>query len=163
MSHVKIHKHHFYTLIFSCILFIWVTLHQTLANNDLLTMWGATDKIQYENTYSKEVDILSEDELELNSAPAYSNNIREKKAMFKKKFNKHFSKKIDELSNEKLLKVADKIDSVLEKIENNDKMSQEKKEKIISQLLALLDIITEKIEYNEEFSLEIDLEELFSV
>jgi hypothetical protein len=106
---------------------------------------------------------LSEDELELNSAPAYSNNIREKKAMFKKKFNKHFSKKIDELSNEKLLKVADKIDSVLEKIENNDKMSQEKKEKIISQLLALLDIITEKIEYNEEFSLEIDLEELFSV
>jgi hypothetical protein len=126
-------------------------------------MWGATDKTQYENTYSEEVDLISEEEMELNSAPKYSDNIREKKVIFKKQFNKHFSKKLDKLSNEKLEKVAERISIVLDKIENNEKMSLEKKEKIMSQLLALLEVITEKIEYNEEYSLEIDLEELFSV
>jgi hypothetical protein len=100
--------------------------------------------------------------MELNSAPKYSDNIREKKVIFKKKFNKHFSKKLDKLSNEKLVKVADRISIFLEEIEDNEKISLEKKEKIISQLLALLEVITEKIEYNEEFSLEIDLEELLS-
>ena len=70
MSHVKIHKHHFYTLIFSCLLFVWVTLHQTLANNDLLTMWGSTDKVEYQNTYSEEVTIINEedDHLQLDEA-----------------------------------------------------------------------------------------------
>jgi hypothetical protein len=42
-------------------------------------------------------------------------------------------------------------------------MDSDKKDKITSQLLALLEIIEEKIEYNEEFSLEIDLEALLSV
>jgi hypothetical protein len=42
-------------------------------------------------------------------------------------------------------------------------MDSDKKDKILSQLLALLEIIDEKIEYNKEFSLEIDLEELLSV
>jgi hypothetical protein len=42
-------------------------------------------------------------------------------------------------------------------------MDSDKKDKTISQLLALLEVINEKIEYNEEFSVEIDLEELLSV
>ena len=39
----------------------------------------------------------------------------------------------------------------------------EEGDKIISQLLALLEIIEEKIEYNEEYSVEINIEELLSV
>ncbi len=42
-------------------------------------------------------------------------------------------------------------------------MDSDKKDKTISQLLALLEIIEEKIKYNEEFSLEIDLEEILAV
>jgi biopolymer transport protein ExbB/TolQ len=156
MSHVKIHKHHFWTLIFSCLLFVWVTIHQTLADNNYST-WSTA------STYSEEVNIVDEAELELNSAAEYSENVREKKAVFKEKFNKLLSKKLDKLSNEKLEKVADRIDRALERVEENEKLNLDKKEKIISQLLALLEVIEEKIEHNDEFSLEIDLEELLSV
>lgn len=156
MSHVKIHKHHFWTLIFSCLLFVWVTIHQTLADNDYTT--GSTNP-----TYSQEVNLVDEEELELHSAPEYSENIREKKDVFKEKFNKLLSKKLDKLSNEKLEKVADRIDRALERVEENEKLDLNKKEKIMSQLLALLEVIEEKIEHNEEFSLEIDLDELLSV
>lgn len=156
MKHIKIHKHHFWTLIFSCLLFIWVTIHQTVAGNIYSSM---------KNTYSQEVKIIdmSEEELELNSAPKYSKEITEKKVIFKEKLNKVLAKKLDEFPNEKLEKVSERINTALEQVENNEKMKQDKKEKIISQLLALLEIIEEKIEYNEDFSLEIDLEELFSV
>ena len=156
MSHVKIHKHHFWTLIFSCLLFIWVSIHQTLADSNYST-WSTTD------TYSKEVYIVEDEEVELNSAPQYSENIREKKALFKEKFDKLLSKKLDTFSNEKLEKVEERINNALLNLEKNEKLAINKKEKIISQLLALLEVIKEKIEYNEEFSLEIDLEKLLSV
>jgi hypothetical protein len=42
-------------------------------------------------------------------------------------------------------------------------MDSDKKDKIMSQLLALFEIINEKIEYNEEYSVEIDLDELLSI
>ena len=163
MSHVKIHKHHFWTLIFSCLLFVGVTMHQSLANNDLLTMWGATDKVEYTNTYSEEVKISDEEELDLHSAHKYSDKVREKKIIFKEKFNKLLSKKLDKVSNNKLEKISERINIALERVEENEKMDSDKKDKITSQLLALLEIINEKIEYNDEYSVEIDLEALLSV
>ena len=155
MSHVKIHKHHFWTLIFSCLLFVWVTIHQSLADNNYSTQSGST--------YSQEVNIIDEEELELKSADIYSDKVREKKAVFKEKFNKLLSKKLDKIPSEKLEKVSERINKALERVEVNEKMDSDKKDKITSQLLALLEIIEEKIEYNEEFSLEIDLEELLSI
>jgi len=138
-------------------------MHQSLADNDLLTMWWATDNVEYTNTYSEEVKIINEEELELNSADKYSDKVREKKAIFKEKFNKLLSKKLDKVSNDKLEKISERISKALERVEENEKMDSDKKDKTISQLLALLEVINEKIEYNEEFSVEIDLEELLSV
>lgn len=155
MSHVKIHKHHFWTLIFSCLLFVGVTIHQSLADNNYSSHSGST--------YSQEANIIDDEELELNSADKYSDKVREKKVVFKEKFNKLLSKKLDKIPAEKLEKVSERINKALERVEENEKMNSDKKDKVISQLLALLEIIEEKIEYNEEFSLEIDLEELLSV
>ena len=67
------------------------------------------------------------------------------------------------IPDEKLEKVSDRINKALERVEENEKMNSDKKDKVISQLLALLEIINEKIEYNEEYSVEIDLEALLSV
>lgn len=155
MSHVKIHKHHFWTLIFSCLLFVGITIHQSLADNKYSSHSGST--------YSQEVNIIDEEELELNSADKYSDNVREKKAVFKEKFNKLLSKKLDKIPAEKLEKVSERINKALERVEQNEKLDSDKKDKITSQLLALLEIINEKIEYNEEYSVEIDLEALLSV
>lgn len=163
MSHVKIHKHHFYTLIFSCLLFVWVTLHQTLADNDYTTVSWFTTTTTYEDTYSEEVDIVTEEEMELNSANKYSDKILEKKEIFKEKFTKLLWKRLSKLPEEKLEKIIDRIDSRIDSIQKNDKISEEKREKIISQLLALLELFEDQLEYNEEFSLEIDLEEILSI
>jgi hypothetical protein len=58
-------------------------MHQSLADNDLLSMGGSTDKTEYSNTYSEEVKFSEEENIELNSADKYSDKIREKKAVFK--------------------------------------------------------------------------------
>jgi hypothetical protein len=53
------------------------------------------------------------------------------------------------MSEDKLKKLNDRIDKMYEKIENNEKISQEKKEKLLAILEGLKDTVEEKLKMYE--------------
>jgi hypothetical protein len=55
-----------------------------------------------------------------------------------------------------------RIDALYEKIENNTKLSGENKAILLSQLIALQDLITEELEFNIEEE-ELDIDELLDI
>jgi len=59
--------------------------------------------------------------------------------------------------------ISERIENKLEIIKETDKVSEEKKEKIIAQLLSLLELINERLNEDDEYSIDINLEELFKV
>jgi Mg2+ and Co2+ transporter CorA len=67
------------------------------------------------------------------------------KVKYKEKFVKALGTKLDKLSEEKLKKVLAKIETAIELTNNNEKLSQISKDKILAQLDALKDIINEKL------------------
>jgi len=86
---------------------------------------------------------------------------------YKKRYLAKFGKKIDTIarkSPEKLNKVLDRIDSMENKIEENIKLTDKQKEKIFSQLIAIKEMIEDKIEESElntddELDIEVLLED----
>lgn len=65
---------------------------------------------------------------------------------YKQKFYAKLSSALPKLSIEKLEKVESRIEKALEKTENNTKIDQDKKDKILSQLISLQELIAEEID-----------------
>lgn len=65
---------------------------------------------------------------------------------YKKNFVKRLEAAIPKIKLEKLSTVADKIDTMILNIEDNDKLSDDKKDSLVSQLVALKEIVEEEIE-----------------
>lgn len=67
---------------------------------------------------------------------------------------------VPKLATEKLEKLSTKIDTMLEKIEANTKLSQDKKDKLVAQIVSLKEIIDEELEtrdiLDEELEIELD-------
>ncbi len=103
-------------------------------------------------TYSEEV--------ELNSAPEYSENIEKMKSKYYDIFLYKLNDLLKNKSTDSLEKIIDKIDKAIENIKWNDKVSLEKQEKILAQLLALKELIEKDLNEAYEYSIDIDLDEL---
>ncbi len=73
---------------------------------------------------------------------------------YKAKFVKRIGNRLDKIPAQKLEKVSDKIDDLMERYEGNDKISEERKEKFMAQLVALKEMIEEKL---SEISIEDDM------
>ena len=86
---------------------------------------------------------------------------KEKKFELRMKYKKAFAEKLttrlDKISDVKLETIVVKIDAMIEKFESNDKLSEDKKEKLLAQLGGLKDVINEKL---DKTSSEIDVEAL---
>ncbi len=67
---------------------------------------------------------------------------------YKKKFIAKVWSRLDNISDEKLEKISDKIEKLMERYESNDKISEERKDKFMSQLIALRELIEEKLAEN---------------
>jgi len=65
---------------------------------------------------------------------------------YKRAFIKRLENVIDSLSEEKLMQVNDRIDAMIEKTQANDTLSDEQKETLLSALVALKEIVEEKLD-----------------
>ena len=71
---------------------------------------------------------------------------------------------IEKMLVEKLEKIDQKIDAMMEKISDNERMSESKKDAYLDQLQALKEIISERLEDIEiDDSRDVDLEDLFDI
>ena len=66
--------------------------------------------------------------------------------MYKEKFFDRLAWSITKITTEKLEKLVEQIDAYYKKIEENTKMSEENKEKMLSKLVSLQELIVEEIE-----------------
>lgn len=94
-------------------------------------------------TYEKN-EILRQENKELRKD--YVGAKREMVEKYKTTFLKRLEGRLDKMPEERLEEVSQRIDAMLEKYENNEDMSHAKKEAMISALIALKEIIEEKME-----------------
>jgi hypothetical protein len=74
----------------------------------------------------------------------------EKKGMYKKQFATKYQARLEKASDDKLVKVLGKIEVYIEKYENNDEITEERKENILAQLTALAEMIQEIVDAETE-------------
>jgi hypothetical protein len=141
------------SLIISSLLIATQTITQTIASNQNTQSYNLVSLTT--KTYS--------DEVELNSAEEYSYQVRHKQKIYKVIFKKRLEYKIKRMDNTKLKKIIVKIDKYLEIFKEKENINENKRIKILAQLLALKEIIEEKINNSEEYSIDIDLEEILNV
>lgn len=67
---------------------------------------------------------------------------------------------VPKLATEKLEKLSTKVDTMIEKVEANTKLSQDKKDKLVAQLVSLKEIIDEELETRDILDEDLDLEEI---
>jgi hypothetical protein len=89
----------------------------------------------------------------------YKNRKFELRMKYKKAFAEKLSSRIDKISDKKLNIIIGRIEAALSKIEANTKISEDKKEKSVAQLVALRDIIVDKIDNTSE---DIDFDEILN-
>jgi hypothetical protein len=89
----------------------------------------------------------------------YKNRKFELRMKYKKAFAEKLSSRIDKNSDKKLNIIIGRIEAALSKIEANTKISEDKKEKSVAQLVALRDIIVDKIDNTSE---DIDFDEILN-
>ena len=135
----------------------------------LVTTQAVTQTIASSQQESSSYSLVSlttktySDEVELSSASEYSPEVIKKQKVYKKILKEKLKKKLKNIDNVKLEKVIEKIDKYLEIFQDKDDINEEKRTKILAQLLALKEVLQEKIESTEEYSIEIDLDDLFNV
>lgn len=81
---------------------------------------------------------------------------------YKDSFGKRLGGKLWKVKEWNLSKVLDKITSVYEKIDGNTKLSDEKKDKILSQLISLKELLEEELENRDAEDDVIDIEEILA-
>jgi hypothetical protein len=113
----------------------------------------------------KRIEVLDENKLLRQENLDTRKEWREAKAelieKYKTAFMNKLKSKLDTISAEKLEKVLTKVNAMIEKTLNNNKLSQTSKEKIIAQLEALKEILENKIDETTIINDEIDLGTLF--
>lgn len=119
------------------------------------------------NLLEKRKDVFKENQdLRKDSAEARKEFRGERNELvqkYKDSFISRLKNALDKIPDDKLEKVLAKIDAAMEKYEENEKITEERKDKIMSQLIALKEIIEEKIEERDTEEDGLDLEELLSV
>jgi len=144
------------SLIISSLVVTTQAITQTIASS------GLEKNASYNNLTLNKTRTYS-DEVDLNSASEYSPDIMKKQKIFKKILKERLEKRLKNIDNEKLEIVIQKIDKYLEIFQNKDNINEEKRTKIIAQLLALKEIIQEKINNSKKYSIEINLDEILNV
>ena len=156
MKKVKINKALISSLIVTSLLMTSITIQQSIASDGYVGSWS-TDIVELtdSDTYSEEVD--------LTSAPEYSENIVKMKSKYENIFEDKLKEKLKNTKNEHLDTFIERIDELIEKIKEKESMNLEEKEKILAQLLALKKVIQDIAEDNIEYSIDIDLEEILKI
>jgi hypothetical protein len=103
------------------------------------------------------------DEVDLNSASEYSPEVMKKQKIYKKILKEKLEKRLEKVNSNKLEKIIDKIDKYLEIYQDKDNIDESKRTKILAQLLALKEVIQERLENSKEYSIEINLDEILNV
>jgi hypothetical protein len=80
--------------------------------------------------------------------------------MYKEAFLNRLITVLPKVSNEKLDKISDKVDAMLEKVESNEKINEDKKEKLMAQIISFKEIMEEELESREIEEEELDLEDI---
>ena len=80
----------------------------------------------------------------------YSQKSGEKKGMYKKQFATKYQARLEKASDKNLVKVLSKIEVITEKYENDDEITEERKENILAQLAALAEMIQEIVDASAE-------------
>ncbi len=97
-------------------------------------------------------DVWAENEMLRKENRDIRSNFRESRKDIVNKYKKAFVKKLgsrlDKVPSDKLVKIADRIDTLIQKFENNGNVSTKRKEAMLSALAALKEIIEEKIEWD---------------
>ena len=90
----------------------------------------------------------------------YRTKKMELKIKYKKVFVLKLTKRLDSISDDKLEKISKIIEGRIKKIEENTRISDSKKEKILAQYEAIKEIINERLDSSEDE--EVNLDELFN-
>jgi len=118
------------------------------------------------STFLQEREELKEKNSELREEQKQSRNeFRENRNEMINKYKENYLNKlstaIPRIKSDKLEQVSDKIDALLEKIESNTKITQEKKDKLLAQIISLKEIMDEEVELRETEDEELNLDEIF--
>ena len=81
---------------------------------------------------------------------------------YKQAFLNRLGDRIKKIPTSKLEKVLPKIDKIIERFEKNTKLSKERKERILSQLGALKEIIEDRLNEVQETQVDINIENLLN-
>jgi uncharacterized coiled-coil DUF342 family protein len=92
----------------------------------------------------------------------YTKNRAKLVTKYKQTFAKVLVQKLPKLTEEKLSKVNEKITTMINTFETNTKISDDKKDKIISQLSSLQELIDEELENRDVVNEDIDLDAIFA-
>ncbi len=87
-------------------------------------------------------------------------SIEEKVVQYKEAFAKKLVDKLPKIKEDKLQKLADNVTKMITKTEANTKMKQENKDKILSQLTSLKELIDEELENRAASAEEINIDEI---
>lgn len=125
-------------------------------------------KEQYKKEYKKEMlekkemykekkeDMYKEKKKEIKED--FKEKRDEMREKYKKAFKDRLEDRLSKIETKKLERIEEKIEEKIEKIEESN-MNEERKEKYVSQFLALLDLVQEEIE-NREWDINIDIDEI---
>ncbi len=143
-KNIKINRHLFSTLLLSSLTLVTIISYKTLNINKVVA-----DKETYEVSYYS-------DEVELNSASKYNPNIIKEKEKYKKVFKEKLANKLEKVSIEKLKKLNERIEKIIDKTMENENISDNKKEKLVGQLLALKEVIQIEIDIRNDLMINLD-------
>lgn len=141
MKHSKMNKSLVAALCTASLIVCSMFLQQTMAWDSIAYKAGLNAG---EKSFSQEVD------LDLRSAEEerFGKKIIERKTKFKKIFHKHLESRLSKVSDEKLVKMVETLDTYLNKV---------KDEKKLAQILALKELFSEEIDFRAEYELDEEL------
>jgi len=113
--------------------------------------------IEERKAVSEENESLREESREIRAQ--YKANRKEQIDTYRDAFVKRIWNRLDNIPTANLEKAAEKIDAMLEKIENDETMSEERKQARLDAVLALKEIVEDRLENDES---EEDILEIFS-
>ncbi|MDD3144607.1 MAG: hypothetical protein PHV23_00690 [Candidatus Gracilibacteria bacterium] len=117
---------------------------------------------EVKNTLTKRLELLKQNfeliDSNIDARIEYRGALNDKVTTYKDKLSTKLGNGLPKVKEANIEKVLSKVDSVITIIENNTKITQYNKDKIIAQIIALKELLEEQIESNSSVGLDISAE-----
>ena len=117
---------------------------------------------EVKNTLTKRLELLKQNfeliDSNIDARIEYRGTLNDKVTTYKDKLSTKLWNGLPKVKEANIEKVLSKVDSVITIIENNSKITQENKDKIMAQIIALKELLEEQIELNTSVWLDISAE-----